>query len=89
MANRDLSIFTCISAGLFLILLLTLRGSVFALVRSESIKNGAIEGVRSRMLTIDNLDHMKGDGAEHYLTAYANEWAQVVFTFKPASDQVV
>ena len=67
MSFRDLSIRARISAGLVLILLLAVLSNVYALARNVSVKYEATEVASSWIPAIENLGHMKGYVAEHYL----------------------
>lgn len=67
MSFRDLSIRARISAGLVLILVLAVLSNVYALVRNVSVKYEATEVASSWIPAIENLGHMKGYVAEHYL----------------------
>ena len=67
MGLQSLGIRARITAGLAVILLLAVLSSAYALFRNETIKYEATEVAASWIPAIENLGHMKGYVAEHYL----------------------
>ena len=67
MGLQSLGIRARITAGLSVILLLAVLSSAYALIRNDSVKYEATEVAASWIPAIENLGHMKGYVAEHYL----------------------